>query len=103
MEIAKPIQTVAQQMSPVDIEVGSGYVEGMAFVLEQEVIQDIGHCMLLVVDDERDVHNLVLLISKNATFAFIAIHTSKICCILHCNVWKMVGYFRNPSCSYNAL
>jgi len=31
--------------------------------MAQEVVQDVGHCMLLVVDDEWDGHNVALLIS----------------------------------------
>jgi hypothetical protein len=37
-----------------NIEVGSGNVERVSFVPGQEVIEDTGHFVLLVVDDEWD-------------------------------------------------
>jgi hypothetical protein len=40
-----------------DVEVGSGYVERVAPVV-QEVVENVGHVMLLVVDDEWDGHDV---------------------------------------------
>ena len=50
-------------MPTTDVEVGGGYVERVAFVVTQEVVEDVGHFMALVVDDEWDVHDVALLIS----------------------------------------
>jgi hypothetical protein len=41
-----------------DVEIGGGDVERMTFVMAQDVVQDIGHCMSLVVDDEWDGQDL---------------------------------------------
>ena len=45
-------------MTATDVEVGGGDVERVAFVMAQEVVQDIGHVVLLVVDDEGDGHKV---------------------------------------------
>jgi len=52
-----------KQLPATDVKVGGGDVKRVAFVIGQEGVEDIGHFMLLVVDDEWDVHDLVLLIS----------------------------------------
>ncbi len=52
-----------QQLPATDVKVGGGDVERVAFVIGQEGVEDIGHFVLLVVDDEWDDHDLVLLIS----------------------------------------
>jgi len=39
-----------------DVEVGGGYVERVAPVVVQEVVEDVGHVVVLVVDDEGDGH-----------------------------------------------
>ena len=52
-----------KQLPATDVEVGGGDLERMTFVIGQGCVEDIGHFMLLVVDDEWDGHDLVLLIS----------------------------------------
>ncbi len=61
-EVAKSVEAVAQQLPATDVEVGSGDVERVAAVLGQKVVEDAGHFVLLVVDDEGDGHNSILLI-----------------------------------------
>ena len=46
-----------------DVEVGGGYVERVAPVVAQEVVEDVGHVVLLVVDDEWDAGHKVASIS----------------------------------------
>ena len=41
-----------------DVEVGGGYVERVSPVVAQEVVEDAGHVMLLVVYDEWDGHDV---------------------------------------------
>ena len=42
-----------------DVEVGGGYVERVSPVVVQEVVEDVGHVVLLVVDDEWDAGHKV--------------------------------------------
>src|SRR5260221_4809654 len=53
-EVAELLQSLVQQVPVADVEVGGGYVEGMAVVLLQEGVEHVGHFVLLVVDDEGD-------------------------------------------------
>src|SRR5260370_36112366 len=57
-EIAQAVQTVAQQLPATDVEVGSSDVQRVVFMMGQEVAEDLCHGVLLVVDDEWDVHAL---------------------------------------------
>ena len=41
-----------------DVEAGGGHVERVSPVVAQEVVQDIGHFMLLIVDNERGGHDV---------------------------------------------
>jgi hypothetical protein len=41
-----------------DVEAGGGYVERVSPVVVQEVVEDVDHVMLLVVDDEWDGHDV---------------------------------------------
>jgi len=41
-----------------DVEVGGGYVERVSPVVVQEVVEDAGHVMLLVVVDEWDGYDV---------------------------------------------
>ncbi len=53
-----------QQLPAADVEVGGGYVEGMAVILLHKGVKHAGHFVLLVVDDEGDAgHWLVRLFS----------------------------------------
>ena len=45
-------------MPTTDVEVGGGYVERVAFVVAQKVVENVGHVVLLVVDDEWDGHKV---------------------------------------------
>jgi len=47
-----------------DVEVGGGYVERVAPVVVQEVVEDVGHFMLLVVDDEWDGHKVASMCAR---------------------------------------
>src|SRR5205807_9601565 len=55
-EVAQPVQSGAQELPATDVEVGGGYVERVSPVVAQEVVEDVGHVVLLVVDDEWDGH-----------------------------------------------
>jgi hypothetical protein len=48
----------AQQLPAIDVEGGGGYIERVAFVVKQKIVQDIGHFVLLVIDDEWDGHKV---------------------------------------------
>ena len=63
-----------------DVEVGGGYVERVSPVVVQEVVEDVGHVVLLVVDDEWDAGHKVasiraremgLILSDFATYFFL--------------------------------
>ena len=45
-------------MPTTDVEVGGGYVERVDPGVVQEVVEDAGHVMLLVVYDEWDGHDV---------------------------------------------
>ena len=63
-----------------DVEVGGGYVERVSPVVAQEVVEDVGHVVLLVIDDEWDaVHKVAsngaiemcIILSDFATYFFL--------------------------------
>ena len=62
-----------------DVEVGGGYVERVSPVVVQEVVEDVGHVVLLVVDDEWDGHKVAsngaremcIILSDFATYFFL--------------------------------
>jgi hypothetical protein len=47
-----------QERPAADVEVGSGNFERAAIVLGQEIVEDNGHFVLLIVDDEWDGQGL---------------------------------------------
>ncbi len=57
-EVAEAVETFTQELPATGVEVGGGDVERMAFMIGQEVIEDVGHFVLLVVDDEWDGHEI---------------------------------------------
>src|SRR6266571_7169214 len=57
-EGAEAAQSMTQELPASDVEVGGGDVERVTVVLGQEIIENIGHFILLVVDDEGDGNNL---------------------------------------------
>src|SRR5579884_65501 len=50
------IETLTQELPAANIEIGGGNVERVAFMVGEKRVEDVGHFMLLVVDDEWDVH-----------------------------------------------
>ncbi len=62
-EVAEAVETFTQELPATDVEVGGGDVERVAFMIGQEVVENVGHFVPLVVDDERDGHSSILLIS----------------------------------------
>ena len=67
-------------MPATDVEVGGGYVERGSPVGVQEVIENVGHVMLLVVEDEWDAGHKVasiraremgIILSDFATYFFL--------------------------------
>ena len=62
-----------------DVEVGGGYVERVSPVVVQKVVEDVGHVVLLVVDDEWDGHKVAsiraremgIILSDFATYFFL--------------------------------